>query len=304
VKVLVTGATGLLGKACVRVLSEQHEVMGLARHQPIKEMKGLSSFDICDISDLHAVNRVFNKRKPDGVVHTAAIADVDQCERRPDQAQCVNVQGTKHIAQATHESGSRLISMSTDQVFDGTLDRPYREDDLTHPVNVYGRSKVEAEQIVLKYNQKGLSIRTSWLYSKEGSNFIRKVLKDSQELSECPFVSDKFATPTDVDDLAEALRGLFSEKGSHGEATCGILHLTHSGGCSWYEYAEEILSAYGRSDVKLLGIPMSELGLYAPRPMRTVLDCSQYARWTGNAMRSWQDAVRECVSVMQKEGKV
>jgi len=303
VKVLVTGATGLLGSECVRVFSQHHHVVGLARHKPQRALEGLDHFEECDISDHEKCREVMAGVQPSLIIHTAAVANVDQCERDPDQAHKTNVMGTENIARFSGSAkGCALIMISSDYVFDGNSARPYREDDHTGPINVYGQTKKLGEKLVQQYVKESLIVRTCWLFGRAGSTFMKKVLRDCQQKDKLEYVGDKIASPTHVQDLAQALLSLVGnqEDGRGNLAHCGIVHIANQGKASWLEYAREILRVKGElNDVVLEPITQRQLELDAPRPLMTALDTTLYTSWAGKPLRSWQEAVRESVIQLQ-----
>ncbi len=292
-KVLVTGATGLLGTECVHVFSAGHEVTGLARHAPAGPLPGRERFASCDIRDARKTDREVARIRPDIIVHAAAMADVDACERDPDSAHATNAQGTENVARAAEKYGCRLILISTDYVFDGRARRPYREEDPTGPINAYGRTKLEGEEAVRRLTRSHLVIRTCWLFGANGNRFIRKVLEDAKSGGTLSFVADKVASPTHVRDLACAIMLLFQEKNSW---TGETLHITNSGSASWHEYARVVLELSGQGKgVRLRRITQADLGRDAVRPKMTALDTARYQHRTGHALRPWQEAIKECV---------
>ena len=176
--------------------------------------------------------------------------------------------------------------MSTDYVFDGKKKAPYREEDPTNPLGVYGRSKLEGEQRAKRVLPDVCIVRTAWLYGKTGKNFVEAIRGQAETKKSLNVVVDQRGSPTFTKDLAEALK-VIAEK-----ALSGIYHVTNQGACSWHEFAEKILALTGRSDVRIHPISTEELGRPAPRPENSILDCTKYQTGTGMHMRSWQEALQ------------
>ncbi|MBI2870211.1 MAG: dTDP-4-dehydrorhamnose reductase [Candidatus Omnitrophica bacterium] len=291
---LITGVTGLVGSSCVEALSKRHTLHGLAR-RPAGGLKGLAGFETCDIADGRRVEEVARVFQPDVILHAAALADVDYCEREPDLAQRVNVEGTRHVAQAADTLGALLVFISTDYVFDGKGSRPYREDDPTGPVNVYGRTKVQAEGVVRRVAERHVIVRSTWLFGAGGSVFMRQVLKEAGEKRPLSYVADKISSPTHAGDLAEAIEELVLL------GRTGTVHVTNAGAASWYDFACEILrAAHLENGAGIQRISRRDLRRDALRPAMTALDNSRFKEWTGRALRPWQEAVRASLSAVYR----
>ena len=190
-RIIVTGHKGQLGRAVIQVL-EGHEVLGL----DLPEM---------DMTDLGQVQTVFNDFQPDHVIHCAALTNVDFCANNPHDAVRVNGVGTYNIAMGARLTGASVIAISTNEVFDGTSDRPYQEYDHRNPINPYGYSKYVAEQIIERYVPDHMIVRTAWLYASGGTNFIHKVVARARDEQPLRVVTDEIGSPTYVSDLAEAM---------------------------------------------------------------------------------------------------
>jgi dTDP-4-dehydrorhamnose reductase len=256
-KVLVTGASGQLG----------HDVVDHCRRMG----DDVAAFDrsALDITDRDAVHHAVGSVRPDVVVNCAAFTAVDACETEVDRAHTVNATAVGHLADAAAGTGAHLVQISTDYVFDGTLDRPYREDDVPNPRSVYGRSKLAGERAA----GDGATIaRTSWVCGEHGSNMVALVLRLATERDELAFVDDQWGCPTFTADLAPALRALMVDRSR------GVFHLTNQGPVSWYGFVREILAAAGHDPSMVRPISTAELDppRPAPRPANGVLD---NARW-------------------------
>ena len=252
-KVLVTGAGGQLGADVVaHCLAAGDEVFAADR-------AGL------DITDRSAVRKIVAGARPDAVINTAAYTAVDACETNVDHATAVNATAVRSIAEACDEIGARLVHVSTDYVFDGTLDRPYREDDATNPRSVYGKTKLAGE---LAAGSDAAIARTSWVCGAHGNNMVKLVLRLAEETTELAFVDDQRGCPTFTADLAPALRRLAFDRRS------GIHHLTNQRAVSWYEFVREILDVAGYEPDHVRPISTSDLDppRPAPRPANSALD--------------------------------
>jgi dTDP-4-dehydrorhamnose reductase len=265
---LLTGANGQLGKALQRILSG-HDLI----------LKDLPDFDLTN----PACEDEMTRAKPDIILHVGAYTNVDQAERDPQQAHAVNAQGTRRVAQAAKTVNARLIYVSTDYVFDGTKTSPYHEQDHPHPLNEYGRSKYEGEQAVLTLCPEGLVVRTAWLFGHEGKNFVKTIMHLAEERPVLEIVADQRGCPTYAEDLARALQQL-AMSNLH-----GICHVTNTGDCSWYEFAQAIVrQTAGKAVIR--PITTAQAGRPAKRPAYSVLSHDRFASHY-SALPAWQDAL-------------
>jgi dTDP-4-dehydrorhamnose reductase len=191
---------------------------------------------------------------------------------------------------ACRVTGASMIHLSTDYVFDGALPRPYREEDVPHPLGVYGASKLQGEQYIQEKLKHYLIIRTAWLYGHHGKNFVKAILNLARDKGELRVVNDKQGSPTFTRDLSGAI-GRLIEAGTE-----GLIHVTNSDSCTWFEFAREILHERGLGDIRVIPISSAELNRPAKRPSNSILDCSRYGRLIGEGLRPWRDALREYLS--------
>lgn len=289
-KVLVTGAGGLLGSDLCRNLRKRHEVTGWTRRA--REISG-EWVQAMDITDREAVAREMKELKPELVIHTAAVSDVDACERDPESTRRVNVEGVRHLADACRAEGAFLISVSTDYVFNGKAGRPYREEDPTDPVNRYGQMKREAEDLALKLCQRSAVVRVSGLFGSGRPNFVSESVRRGQKEEPIP-VTPQRHSPSYTADLAEGFGWLVDRIGSLGKET-RILHLCNEGGASRSEVAREILRWLKRPESLVQETTWEALGRPARRPADTRLDGSLFERLTGRRLRPWQQALRDFI---------
>jgi dTDP-4-dehydrorhamnose reductase len=248
-RILITGAQGQLGHALQQALLGEDLIL-----------KDLPEFDLsrsdCELQIVAA--------RPSVILHVGAYTNVDGAEREPERAMAVNAQGTTFVARAASTLNARLIYVSTDYVFDGAQTIPYREEDVPHPINVYGQSKRAGEIAALTGCPNSLVVRTAWLYGHSGSNFVKTMMKLAVEKPYLEVVGDQRGCPTNADDLAQALKDLAASD------LRGICHVTNSGDCTWHEFAEAIVSLLGLS-IPVRPITTEQMGRLARRPPYSVL---------------------------------
>jgi dTDP-4-dehydrorhamnose reductase len=292
-RILITGSSGMLGIDLWQELDRDYEVYGLDRIQNTEYR--IQRFCKADITKKRDVIEAIAGTKPDIVIHAAAWTDVDGCERDKDKAYKVNSEGTRNVALGCKETGAVLVYMSTDFVFDGRKRRPYKETDRTNSLSVYGDSKLKGEEAVKKILERYFILRTSWLYGKNGRNFVDTILKKAKTKKVLKVVDDQVGSPTYTKDLAKAIHKLLNVFFTSDERLAtsdGIYHVSNTGSVSWYEYAKEILRLAGLK-TKVIPISSKELARPAKRPAMSVLDNTKFARFTGHKMRPWKKALEE-----------
>ena len=269
-KVMIIGATGLLGKA-------------LTREWAGDDVVGLGSRDL-DIRDAQRVKEVVNANRPEWIVLAAAYTDVDGCESHRDLAFAVNRDGAVNVAAAAKTCAARLLFLSSDYVFDGKKTSPYEIQDARNPQSVYGRSKAEAEVRLLEALPECCIARTSWLFGAGGKCFPDTILKLAATRPAIDVVDDQRGCPTYSVDLAQAIIGLCRTDAA------GIVHVTNAGECSWFDFAREIVRAAGLpADVRPVG--SKQMARPAPRPSYSVLSAVSLQGY-GIHLPSWKDALR------------
>lgn len=276
-KVIVTGASGMLGSEICRVFSGHSDVIA----------------ERVDITDKEGFLRFAEGHTPQVIVNSAAIADVDRCERGPEEAFRVNAEGAKNVAAAAAATGAVLVHISTDYVFDGEKGSAYTEDDEARPLSVYGRSKLAAEGHVVSAGCGYAIIRSSWMFGPGGRNFVDSVMEAAQKCGNVRAISEKLGGPTYTSDLAEAVLGL-TLKLSGGDAEPGIYNISNAGVCSRYEFAKEILEFCGLA-ADIMPITAKEAGGPALRPRITELDNSKIERVLGYRLRHYTEAFKEYI---------
>lgn len=225
--------------------------------------------------------------RPSLVLHLAAYTDVDGCELDEGRAFAVNAEGTKHVALAVSRCQAKMVYLSTDYVFDGNKREPYLETDSPHPLNVYGRSKLQGEKYVQELGKGALIIRTEWLYGRYGKNFVTSILQQAREKRVLSIVNDQIGSPTYTVDLARAISVLIQLDAR------GIFHVTNSDLCTWYTFGQTILKLSGMDKVKVIPISSKELGRPAVRPSYSVFNCQKLKREAGLAPRPWSEALKD-----------
>lgn len=268
-RVLIFGATGMLGKAIMRAWSDD-------------EIIGLGSAD-ADIRVPEQVDAQVQRIHPDWIVLSAAYTDVDGCELNPQLAKAVNTQGAVNVARAAAKAGAKLLFVSTDYVFDGRNTKPYEVDDPRNPINSYGQSKAEAEKRVLEILPDACIVRTSWLFGAGGKCFPDTILKLAATRPQIEVVDDQRGSPTYTDDLANAIIQLCRANAQ------GIIHCTNAGDCTWYDFAREILAQAGLA-TKVLPTTTEKFVRPANRPRFSILSPESLRKY-GIAMRPWQQTL-------------
>jgi dTDP-4-dehydrorhamnose reductase len=268
-RVLIFGASGLLGQALLREWTDD-------------EIIGLRSRDV-DICDPQKVSETVAKIQPDWIVLSAAYTDVDGCESHSDRAFAVNRDGAVNVARAAKSAGARLIFLSSDYVFDGRKSSPYEIDDPRNPQSVYGRSKAEAEVRLLDLLPDCCIARTSWLFGRGGKCFPDTILKLAATRPVLDVVNDQRGCPTYSIDLARAITQLCRKGAS------GIVHVTNAGDCSWFEFAREIVKR-ASLPTEVRPVSSGQMARPAPRPAYSVLSPATLHRYE-ITMPNWRDAL-------------
>lgn len=281
-RVLIIGAEGMLGGDLSAALQGRYECVGT----------DVADFDITDAVD---TMRNIARIRPHVVVNLAAVTQVDQCESDSDRAFAVNAEGARNVALATRAAHARCLFLSTDYVFDGAKRSPYRENDPPHPLSVYGRSKFQGERYVQDVDPDALIVRSSWLFSERGANFVKTVLRLAKEKEELEMVNDQTGSPTYTKDLSLAMVALIAARQR------GIFHVANGGTCTWFEFARRIASLIG-SPLRLIPIGSAQCGRPAPRPVYSVLGQEKLHSVTGLVMPPWEEALSRCVNNLASAG--
>ena len=280
-KILITGYNGQLGHALKSLLEgTDARIIG-------------TDADTLDICDAASVEKAVMEYRPDTIINCAAHTAVNKCEVDADNAERINALGAKNLAVAANKAGAQIVQVSTDYVFDGETDKPYTEEDMVNPQNVYGRTKLAGEKAVMENCSRYFIVRTAWLYG-EGNNFVRTMLKLADEKDSLTVVNDQFGTPTSALELARMILYIIPS----GEY--GIYHGTCEGETSWYEFACEIMRQAGK-ETKIIPVPTSEYKTEekaAKRPMYSVLENKKLNSMGSYRMKEWEEALTEYMQQM------
>ena len=279
--VLVTGANGQLGQA----------IQFVAGNYPNINFVFCSSSNL-DITIKENCDSVFNKEKPDFCINAAAYTAVDKAESEPEKAELINVIGAKNLAEACKNFNAKLIHISTDFVFDGSKNSPYNETDLPNPKGVYGQTKLEGEIAIQEVFDAYFIIRTSWVYSQFGNNFMKTMLRLASERTSLSIVNDQIGTPTNAIDLANAILKIAIS--CHAElvsaSSYGIYNYSNEGQCSWFDFAKKIFEI-NQVKIDVTPIPTTQFPTPAERPKYSVLDKTKIKTVFGIEIKPWEQSI-------------
>jgi dTDP-4-dehydrorhamnose reductase len=287
-RVLVLGANGQLGRELRRARVPQNLMLLFA---------GSDEIDITSGGAPGALAAM----KPDAIINAAAYTAVDRAESEPDLAFAINAHAAGKLAAAAARTGARFLHISTDYVFGGDQLGHYIESDIKTPLNVYGRSKSEGEDVVLAQHPDALVLRTSWVYSPFGSNFVKSMLRLGETREEVCVVADQIGRPTAASDLAAACLALVARQLAGDAAASGIFHYAGDGEASWADVADAVFSEaarHGRDHVRVTRISTAEYPTPAKRPANSRLDTTKIETRLGIDPRPWRDALSQCVSAL------
>ncbi|MFU0839565.1 MAG: dTDP-4-dehydrorhamnose reductase [Pseudomonas fragi] len=285
-KILISGKTGQVAVELQKHLAGLGELIVLGR-------------DVLDLSQPDQIRAQVRAHKPDLLIIAAAHTAVDQAENEPELAFAINAIAPGVFAEEAAALGIPLIHYSTDYVFDGRKPAPYTEDDATNPLGVYGKSKLAGELAIAASGAQHLILRTSWVYSTHGKNFLLTMQRLLQERSELRVVADQIGAPTWAGTIAQSTRALIERWQSGDAAAWGTYHLTASGETSWFGFTQAIaghLTAQGKACATLEPIPASAYPTPAARPQNSRLDCSKLAREWGVTQPDWEAALSACLA--------
>lgn len=284
--IIVTGANGQLGQ----------ELQRLAPDYPAYTFHFYSRAEL-DIADAEQVHRVFAAQSPAYCINCAAYTAVDKAESDKEAAYSINADAPKTLATACKDQGARFIHISTDYVFNGEGEQPYKEDDPTDPVNLYGASKLTGEELALQVNPDSVVIRTSWVYSSYGNNFVKTMLRLMQSRTEINVVADQTGSPTYAADLAEAIIQMIAS----GEWKGGVYHFSNEGVITWHEFAEAI-QRYTHLDCTVHPIPTAQYPTPAKRPRYSVMAKEKIQQTYGITLVPWRSSLYRCLDLLKEEG--
>lgn len=286
-KILVTGANGQLGM----------ELQQLAKAYPLFEFI-FTTREEMPLDNADAISTFIAKHQPQYFVNCAAHTAVDKAESEKELAYQINAEAPGIIAKACKENNVQLIHISTDYVFNGTGTAPYKESDATDPVNLYGDSKLHGEIKVKEFNPEAIIIRTAWVYSEFGKNFVKTMLRLMSDKDEINVVGDQSGTPTYAADLAETILQIISSQ----QWTPGIYHFSNEGNITWYDFAVAIKDLSG-SSCKVNPISASQYPTPAKRPGYSVLDKTKIKETFGITIPQWRDSLTVCLDKIKNAPK-
>lgn len=275
--VLVTGANGQLG--------QELQQMAKKMNTPFRFI--YTDTDALDITDLAQVQHFVEENSIEYIINCAAYTAVDNAESDEETAYKVNALGAENLA----KSGAKIIHISTDYVFDGTANTPYKEDAPVNPLSVYGKSKLKGEQVIREFANDWIIIRTAWLYSEFGNNFVKTMLRLMNEREELNVVADQHGTPTYATDLAEMILVILESD----EWKTGIYHFSNLGETTWFGFTEKIKELSGNKTCALRPITTDEYETAAVRPMYSVLDKSKIQSAFNVVIAQWENGLERCI---------
>ncbi len=285
-RILLFGRNGQVARSFEEEASSAHEIIALGRAE-------------ADLMNAGVAEKAISTHKPDIVVNAAAYTAVDKAEEEKESASRLNAAAAEEMAIAASRAGAHLIHISTDYVFDGEKTEPYLEDDPTHPLSIYGQTKRDGEAAILKTCPEAIIIRTSWVFSEFGQNFVKTMLRLAKDRGELSIVDDQTGGPTAARDIARAILAICSKKhrGAPGE---GIYHFQGSPVVSWAGFAAKIFD-YADADISVIPIATEQYPTPAQRPLNTVLDCAKIERDFGIAQPDWRASLRQAVDALKEK---
>ena len=288
-KILLTGKTGQIGEELNKIVGDLGNLITVDKEQ-------------LDLSKPNSIEPVILDIKPDIIINPAAYTAVDKAEEEPDLAMTVNALAPGLLAKAARKVGAGLIHYSTDYVFDGCSEIPYKEEDPPNPLNVYGKSKLAGEKAIAEVGIPFLIIRTSWVYSLHGKNFLKTIKKLAEEKDTIQVIDDQIGAPTWARSIAlkthQILKQCLNKKWLETKDSnlSGIFHMTSQGETSWHGFAREVLNMSNTSqNIKLIAIPTSDYPVSAVRPPNSLLNNEKIQRVFGLNMPHWEDALKDCM---------
>ena len=285
--ILVTGSGGQLGS----------EIKVLSKNFPSYHFLFVSREDL-SIENEQSVRNFFEENQVDYCINCAAYTAVDKAESETEKAFLINADAVGRLAKICLEYHTKLIHISTDYVYDGSVQSPLKEENTVGPVNVYGASKLKGEKLAIENNPATLIIRTSWVYSSFGNNFVKTMLRLFKEKEGINVINDQLGSPTYAADLAEVIVK-FIQQFENGEEFSGIFNYSNAGITTWYHFAEEI-KVLTASNCKINPIPTSSYPTPAKRPLYSVLDTFKIKQALHLSVPSWQESLKKCVEILNQ----
>ena len=304
-KILVTGAGGMLGSDLCEFFHKSHAVLGVGRTIPKRKLS--YRFERCDLTQQQETQQIISDFKPELLFHAAAMTNVDQCQLEPQLANLHNTEATKNVVLAANQTESFIIFFSTDYIFDGTKKTAYLETDIPSPSipyekrNHYGESKRNAEIYIQQQAQNFIIFRVAWLYGMQGKSFPRTIIQLTKKQTELRIVKDQKGSPTYTRDIAAAFSDLIrSDPKAFHKSNKEIFNMTNSGVASWADVAREILNLIHNQKIQVVEISSKELNRPAPRPMNSVLSAEKLKNRFNISLRDWKPALKEFIIELNK----
>ena len=280
INLLVTGSSGQLGQCLKQLLLSATDISCY-----------FAAREDLDITNSDELQRFFSDHNFDYCINTAAYTNVEKAESEQKEAFLINAEGAYSIAKACKKHNVVLLHISTDYVFDGMAKTPYQEQDLTNPLNVYGASKLKGEQYIGDTWNKHFIIRTSWLYSQYGHNFLNSMLQFAKQKKALTITTQQKGTPTNANELAQVLVTIIKT----GNARYGVYHFSNQGEATWYDFAKAIFKATGEIDTVNLA-KTEHYATFAKRPAYSVLNCNKLKDTLGITYRNWEDSLKQIIN--------
>ena len=286
---LVTGGSGQMGQCFQAVINEFSEInLFFAMRNEV------------DIIQSETIVNFYNKNPFEGIINCAAYTNVDKAEKERESTLKINAEGLQNLIDFAENKNLSIINFSTDYVLDGRSAEPYQEDAVTNPIGIYGESKLQAEVILSKSNCKSVTIRTSWLFSPFGKNFVKTIANLAKDKPELNLVDDQWGRPTYGIDLARTILRLISTNKIY---TSPIFHYANQGVCSWKEFAEAIVNELECKTI-IKGIPASAYPTLAKRPKHSILDTQRIEKELGLTIPTWQESLKKCMQILKSDGSL
>ena len=280
INLLVTGSSGQLGQCLKQLLLSATDISCY-----------FAAREDLDITNGDEIQRFFSEHNFDYCINTAAYTNVEKAESEQKEAFLINAEGANSLAKACKKHNVVLLHISTDYVFDGMAKTPYQEQDRTNPLNVYGASKLKGEQHIVDTWKKHFIIRTSWLYSQYGHNFLNSMLEFAKQKKALTITTQQKGTPTNANDLAQVLVTIIKT----GNARYGVYHFSNQGEATWYDFAKAIFKATGEIDTVNLA-KTEHYATFAKRPAYSVLNCNKLKDTLGITYRNWEDSLKQIIN--------
>jgi len=298
-RILVTGKNGQLGRSINKIVNSNTEI---DNNQNLNQFTFVGREDL-DLSSEGNISQYFsNNDKFDIVINCAAYTAVDKAEEEQDLANQVNHLAVKQLAEIANKQKAKLIHISTDYVFDGESDKPYIETDETNPINVYGKTKLAGEKALQEtMSTDAIIIRTSWVYSEYGNNFVKTMLRLGKKMKELNVVSDQIGSPTYATDLAEVILKIIDIKNNKDkEQQTEIYHYSNDGEISWHEFAKEIFKI-AKIDCKVSPITTKQYPTPAKRPRNTLMGKNKITGTFGVKTPNWKESLDTCITILKEQ---